>query len=664
MADYDAASPSPPAGLVIGVAPGCNDPAAAVAAEVVDRAVSAAVTSGEAAVARSPERERAETLVDALVAAAVAAAAAPATPRAAASPTATEPSVSGCAPALPPKAATSASRTSTVTAPPEASPAGAAGPAQAALATPSVYNVPSLLGTPHGPPYGMPPHGAPPHRAMPVVAAMPHYYGMAPVAGPVEVTPYVLQPLQRGQALVPLGPRPPSPLAPPPPYGAPFMLAAPPFPPPYATVGRPPTTVGRERPAVPESLRDVVQLPERRSVIIAPADGSALEVPTLVAPPPATGQQEEGWRALAPHLADVVQLPEWRPVVIEPAARQSADAPARAAASGNADGVVENDGDDGAATAPPAFAADPEAAASTASDADALRDALVEVVRPFSGSTARIQDSLSLLRQTRLKLQLAAAHGAVTITPEAIDFGQLDPAPVAEGAQGGDEGTAVKRQVRIQNKGSRAVTVLAGVPPLGSNILQYAVKLHDETARWLVVAMDGSWILPPNKTAVLDVIAYGCAASDDAVCPRLVGRSAQASDARTRVHSSDPLGRPARSTARTASGSSWRWRNAMSLVRMAAVPRPSAARCLMLLPFHAVCQGDCGHAGTRLIGWVGHGADLRKLNPEAPVFVPKHIRDLSATLPRMVERAPAPPQPRVSIEVRACATLWARGRIG
>jgi len=133
------------------------------------------------------------------------------------------------------------------------------------------------------------------------------------------------------------------------------------------------------------------------------------------------------------------------------------------------------------------------------------------VVRPYSGSTARIQDSLSLLRQTRLKLQLATAHGAVTITPEAIDFGQLDPAPSVEG---GGAAPTVKRQVRIQNKGNREVTVLAGVPPLVSSVLQYTVKPHDETARWMVVAIDGSWILPPNKTAVLDVIAYVAAASD------------------------------------------------------------------------------------------------------------------------------------------------------
>jgi len=93
----------------------------------------------------------------------------------------------------------------------------------------------------------------------------------------------------------------------------------------------------------------------------------------------------------------------------------------------------------------------------------------------------------------------------------------------------------------------------------------------------------------------------------------------------------------------------------MSSVRIAATLCPSASLCLML-PFHPVCQSVCDHAGTRLIGWVGHGADLRKLNPEAPVFVPKHFRDLSATLPRMVECAAAPPQPRVSIEVCSSTT--------
>jgi len=317
------------------------------------------------------------------------------------------------------------------------------------------------------------PYGAPPYGAVPVVAAMPPCYGMPQMDGPVVMTPFNFPPLEWDQIFVPPGARPPRP---PPPYGATIVPAAPPYPPLYAA--GPPPSAGmregqfpREQPAIPESLRDVVQLPDRRSVVIRPATRSYTDAD-------AAGHGED-------------------------ALTENADC-------GGAEGVEENDAD-GTATPPPAFAADPEAAASTVSDADALRDALVEVVRPYSGSTARIQDSLSLLRQTRLKLQLATAHGAVIIMPEAIDFGQLDPAPAAEG---GGAATTVKRQVRIQNKGNRAVTVLAGVPPLVSNVLQYTVKLHDETARWMVVAIDGSWILPPNKTAVLDVIAYVAAASD------------------------------------------------------------------------------------------------------------------------------------------------------
>ena len=160
-------------------------------------------------------------------------------------------------------------------------------------------------------------------------------------------------------------------------------------------------------------------------------------------------------------------------------------------------------GDAGAAAPTVTFFEETEVAQDA--EAKAVRMALLEVIRVRGDTSTYTQELLSTLRKSRLSQSLGTSFGGVLLVPTAVDFGHLEPVRV-----GAPPAAAVVRSVQITNSLRRSVNVVVAVPPIGSNILQYAVRLGTDAAQAerVIVIQDGSWLLPPHQTVSISVEAY------------------------------------------------------------------------------------------------------------------------------------------------------------
>ena len=182
----------------------------------------------------------------------------------------------------------------------------------------------------------------------------------------------------------------------------------------------------------------------------------------------------------------IVRLPQRAPVIIsmpEPPAGSGGDA----------------------AAAAPTVTFFEETEVAQDAEAKAVRMALLEVIRVRGDTSTYTQELLSTLRKSRLSQSLGTSFGGVSLVPTAVDFGHLEPVRV-----GAPAAAAVVRSVQITNSLRRSVNVVVAVPPIGSNILQYAVRLGTDAAQAerVIVIQDGSWLLPPNQTVSINVEAY------------------------------------------------------------------------------------------------------------------------------------------------------------
>jgi hypothetical protein len=108
-------------------------------------------------------------------------------------------------------------------------------------------------------------------------------------------------------------------------------------------------------------------------------------------------------------------------------------------------------------------------------DAHALRQSLLELLREPDALSAEAHERLALLRAASLAPVLTPAPDcevAVILAPTALNLGTLAPAS----AEGAPAATA-QWMVYVRSVWAWSVPVRLAVPPLGSNVVQYSLRL-------------------------------------------------------------------------------------------------------------------------------------------------------------------------------------------
>ena len=269
------------------------------------------------------------------------------------------------------------------------------------------------------------------------------------------------------------------------PYGAPpYVYYGPPPPPPMmngAVPYGPATLLAPSRAPPTLASSSILSAPQAPS-LLGPPPSLLGPTPSLLGPPPS---QPRPPPVAAPATRSA-------PVVISTASDVTTESPSTVSTAATSLPASR------AALAPPPIS-------SLESEALALRLALLEVIRAGPNTSASVQELLSTLRKSRLGLALESTHGGVKLPALLVDFGQL--LPVATGAVQPTPAKAL-RTVTIENGSLRGVAVRVAVPPLGSNILQYTLRLAPGAVNArIIAAQDGSWIIPPAQAATVEVEA-------------------------------------------------------------------------------------------------------------------------------------------------------------